>query len=67
VAPQDMRVRLCTDQSVAYEASRNALYPMGLPGNETFLRDQIPGQVHAISTRANENPADVPVPLRRPS
>lgn len=67
VAPQDMRVRLCTEQSVAYEASRNALYPMGLPGNETYLRDQIPGQVHAISTRPGENPADVPVPIRRPS
>lgn len=66
VAPQDMRVRLCTDKSAAYEASRNALYPMGLPGQESYLRDEIPGQVHAISTKASENPADVPVPVRRP-
>jgi D-alanyl-D-alanine carboxypeptidase len=67
VAPQDMRIRLCTGESAAYEASRNALYPMGLPGNQSYLGDQIPGQVHAISTRANENLSDVPVPIRRPS
>lgn len=66
VAPQDMRVRLCTDKSAAYEASRNALYPMGLPGNESYLRDEIPAEVHVISTTASENPADVPVPVRRP-
>lgn len=67
VAPQDMRIRLCTDQSADYEASRNTLYPMGLPGHETYLRDQIPGQVHAIRTWANDNAADVPIPLPRPS
>jgi D-alanyl-D-alanine carboxypeptidase len=67
VAPQDMRIRLCTDKSAAYEASRDALYPMGLPGNESYLRDQIPAQVHVISTKASENLSDVPVPVRRPS
>ncbi|WP_438749588.1 D-alanyl-D-alanine carboxypeptidase family protein [Pararhizobium sp. O133] len=67
VAPQDMRLLLCTDQSVAYEASRNALYPMGLPGNETYLRDDIPEQVHLIRTWPNENVSDVPIPVRRPS
>lgn len=67
VAPQDMRTRLCTDQSAAYEASRDTLYPMGLPGHETYLRDQIPGQVHAITTWANDNAADVPIPTPRPS
>ncbi|SOC40272.1 D-alanyl-D-alanine carboxypeptidase [Rhizobium subbaraonis] len=67
VAPQDMRIRLCTDQSAAYEASRDALYPMGLPGHETYLQDQIPGQVHAISTWANDNASDVPLPSPRPS
>lgn len=67
VAPQDMRVRLCTDKSADYEASRNTLYPMGLPGHETYLQDQIPGQVHAIRTWADENATDVPIPARRPS
>ena len=67
VVPQDMRVRLCTDKSAEYEASRDALYPMGLPGHETYLQDQIPGQVHAISTWADENAVDVPLPKPRPS
>lgn len=67
VAPEDMRVRLCTDKSAAYEASRDALYPMGLPGHDSYLRDQIPGQVRAISTWADENVVDVPIPKGRPS
>ncbi len=67
VAAQDMRVRLCTDQSVAYEASRNALYPMGLPGNVSYLNDHSPEQVHVIRTWQNDNMSDVPIPVRRPS
>lgn len=67
VAPQDMRMLLCTDQSVAYETKRNALYPMGLPGNETYLRDKIPEQVHRIRTWPNEKVTDMPIPARRPS
>ncbi|MCM2476592.1 D-alanyl-D-alanine carboxypeptidase [Rhizobium sp. CG5] len=65
--PEDMRIRLCTDQSAAYEAEREALYPMGLPGRETYLRDEIPGHIHAISTWLNETAADVPIPTPRPS
>jgi len=65
--PEDMRVRLCTDQSAAYEASRDALYPMGLPGQATYLTDEIPGEIHAIGTWADENAVDIPIPVRRPS
>ena len=50
MAPVDMRVKLSTDKSAAYEAARDALYQMGLPGHETYLGDPIPGQVRAIST-----------------
>ena len=67
VAPEDMRIRLCTDKSAEYEASRDALYPMGLPGHETYLQDQLPGGVHAISTWTDDKAVDVPVPARRPS
>lgn len=67
VAPQDMRVRLCTDKSAAYEATREALYPMGLPGQETFLKDQIAGQVHIVTTWQGETTPDVPVPSPRPA
>ncbi|WPE23900.1 D-alanyl-D-alanine carboxypeptidase family protein [Shinella zoogloeoides] len=65
--PEDMRIRLCTDKSAAYEASRDALYPMGLPGHASYLKDEIPGEVRAIRTWANDNLKDVPVPARRPS
>lgn len=67
VVPQDMRTRLCSSQSAAYEASRNALYPMGLPGHETYLRDQIPAQGHEINTWVDDSVADVPIPVPRPS
>ncbi|UPA27497.1 D-alanyl-D-alanine carboxypeptidase family protein [Shinella oryzae] len=67
VAPQDMRVRLCTDQSAAYEASRDALYPMGLPGHESYLQGETKGEVHTISTWADDTAVDVPIPARRPS
>ncbi len=67
VVPQDMRARLCSNQSAAYEASRDALYPMGLPGHETYLRDQIPAQGREISTWLDDSVADVPIPAPRPS
>lgn len=65
--PEDMRIRLCTDQAAAYEASRDALYPMGLPGQETYLKDRIAEQVHTIKTWVDETVKDVPLPKPRPS
>ncbi|MFB2552411.1 D-alanyl-D-alanine carboxypeptidase family protein [Ensifer soli] len=65
--PEDMRLRLCTDQSAAYEARRDALYPMGLPGQPTYLRDALAPEVHAIGTWRDDSAADVPVPTPRPS
>ena len=67
VAPEDMRIRLCTDKSAEYEASRDALYPMGLPGHESYLQEAVPGSVHAIRTWADDRAVDVPIPARRPS
>ncbi|MQY45533.1 D-alanyl-D-alanine carboxypeptidase [Rhizobiales bacterium RZME27] len=66
ISAPDMRVKLCTPASAAYETERNAMYPMGLPGHESFLKDEIPGITHAISTWATENVADVPLPKPRP-
>ena len=65
--PEDMRIRLCTDKAAAYEASRDALYPMGLPGQETYLKDRIAEQVHTIKTWVDETVKDVPLPKPRPS
>lgn len=67
LAPEDMRIRLCTDKSAAYEAERDALYPMGLPGQQSFLGPETPGEVHAIRTWADDSAVDVPIPVRRPS
>lgn len=66
VAPEDMRIRLCTNQSAAYETSREALYPMGLPGHETYLQGEGPSQVYAIRTWASETVESVPLPAPRP-
>lgn len=66
VQPEDMRLRLCSDQTAAYEAGREAMYPMGLPGHQTFLGPEMPVSKHIIRTWAIENVADVPKPLQRP-
>lgn len=67
IAPEDMRIRLCTDKSAAYEATREELYPMGLPGHESYLQDEVSGQIRVISTWATEQAVDVPVPVQRPT
>ncbi len=67
VKPEDMRLRLCTKQSEQYEATREAMYPMGLPGQPSYLNDEIPGIVHRVTTWQNEAAAaDMPVPSPRP-
>ena len=67
VKPEDMRVRLCTSQAESYQASRDAAFPMGLAGHQTYLHDPFPGLTHAINTWVNPDAADVPIPLPRPS
>lgn len=67
VAPEDMRIRLCTPKGAAYEASRDALYPMGLPGHESYLTDHLPEQVHEVRTWPGADTADVPKPSQRRS
>ncbi|MFN7092737.1 MAG: D-alanyl-D-alanine carboxypeptidase family protein [Allorhizobium sp.] len=67
VKPEDMRVRLCTSQAESYQASRDAAFPMGLPGHRSYLHDPVPGLTHAINTWFNRDAADVPIPIPRPS
>lgn len=67
VKPEDMRLRLCSDQSAAYEAERDRLYPMGLPGEASYLGPPAPVPLHAIATWAAPVPVDVPVPTPRPA
>lgn len=67
VAPEDMRARLCTSQAESYQATRDAAFPMGLPGHQSYLHDPVPGLTHAIDTWIDPDAADVPIPLPRPS
>jgi D-alanyl-D-alanine carboxypeptidase len=67
VKPEDMRVRLCTGQAESYQASRDAAFPMGLPGHRSYLHDPVPGLTHSINTWFNRDAADVPIPIPRPS
>ena len=69
--PDDMRRLLCTPQGAAYEAEREALFPMGLPGQESYLGAEIPPTVRVVTTwqvEEKEEPesANVPIPTPRP-
>lgn len=64
--PEDMRLRLCSPQSAAYEADQNRLYPMGLPGQNSYLTATIPPKGHVIQTWFVPQPEFVPVPGLKP-
>lgn len=69
--PEDMRARICSDKSSAYEAERDLLYPMGLEGQETYLGPVQPVPIHAITTWAanpsqDGKPQSVPLPAAKP-
>ncbi len=64
--PVDMRMNLCSDQSAAYEARQNLRYPMGLPGNTSYLSDPVPAQRHVITTWLVPLPEFIPVPAAKP-
>lgn len=65
--PEDMRTRLCTDAAAAYERTRDAMYPMGLPGHPSYLGPAGTIESRAIRTWTVSMPAAVPVPVPRPS
>lgn len=66
ITPEDMRLRLCSPQSAAYEADQNKLYPMGLPGKKSYLNARIPPKGHVIQTWFVPQPEFVPVPGAKP-
>lgn len=67
VKPEDMRIRLCTKESAKYEAEREAMYPMGLAGQKSYLDPEISGIVRTVSTWQSEASAEVPLPSPRPT
>ncbi|MCW8060104.1 D-alanyl-D-alanine carboxypeptidase family protein [Agrobacterium tumefaciens] len=64
--PEDMRLKLCSDQTAAYEQKREALYPFGLPGHTSFLNDIVTPETHSIRTWKVAPAGNVGVPSRRP-
>ncbi|MDY8111098.1 D-alanyl-D-alanine carboxypeptidase family protein [Fulvimarina sp. 2208YS6-2-32] len=64
--PEDMRMRVCSDETAAYEAKRNRLYPMGLPGEVSYLGADIAPRAYAFQTTEAAPTFDVPIPTLRP-
>ena len=52
--PVDMRAKLCSAQTPKYVKARVAMYPMGLPGQRSFLTNSRPASVHQIQTWMTE-------------
>lgn len=48
--PIDMRSKQCGAETAKYEKSRNALYPMGLPGQPSYLTGAVPAKSYSFNT-----------------
>jgi len=66
LSPEDMRLRLCSTQSAAYEAKQQARYPMGLPGHTSYLSDPADHATHVIATWQTDLQPSVPHPAPKP-
>lgn len=64
--PEDMRMRLCSDQTAVYEAKQDKLYPWGLPGENSYLTAPVAAPAHTIQTWFVPQPEFVPVPAAKP-
>lgn len=67
VRPEDMRMRVCSAETAAYEAQRNTLYPMGLPGETSYLQASTAPETYAFQTLASAALFNVPIPTFRPA
>lgn len=65
--PEDMRMKLCSDQTAAYESEREALYPMGLPGKPSYLEASGVIETHEITTWLTPVAGSIPIPTPRPA
>ncbi|SFT94751.1 D-alanyl-D-alanine carboxypeptidase [Pseudovibrio denitrificans] len=48
--PEDMRKRLCTSQSKAYEVQQNKRYPMGIGKNKSYLNTRSEHKSYSVRT-----------------
>lgn len=63
--PVNMRAQICGKQAKAYQAEREAAFPMGLKGQPSYLTDKIAGTVYEATDLGVI--VDVPLPRPRPS
>jgi len=64
--PEDMRLRLCSDQTPPYEARQEARYPWGLPGQASYLSDPAAPITHTITTWQTDLRPIPPGPTPKP-
>ena len=56
-SPPDMRAKQCGEQTRDYERMRDAAYPMGLPGQTSYLAQaEAAKKVHQITTWLTPSP-----------
>ncbi len=65
--PVDMRMRVCSNQSAAYEAEQNKRYPMGIGRNKSYLTASLEPQSHSIRTWQASFGFQAPLPRAKPS
>lgn len=66
-APHDMRLKLCSGETAAYERAQEELYPMGLPGHASYLSPVGATEEYHIHTWRRPISEIAPVPPIRPS
>lgn len=64
--PEDMRMRLCSNETAVYETGQNRRYPMGLPGAPSYLKDPVSAPTYSFQTWFVPQPEFVPVPSAKP-
>jgi D-alanyl-D-alanine carboxypeptidase len=63
--PTDMRPYVCGDKAKEYVKQREALFPMGLKGQPSYLTDEIAGPIH-LATDLGKIVTGIPLPRPRP-
>ncbi|GGB37648.1 penicillin-binding protein [Roseibium aquae] len=67
IAPEDMRLRLCSNQTPPYEARQEARYPWGLPGQASYLTEPSAPVRHVITTWQTDIRPAPPRPAPKPA
>jgi D-alanyl-D-alanine carboxypeptidase len=64
--PTDMKPYICGAKAKEYVKEREALFPMGLKGQPSYLTDEIAGPIH-VATDLGKIVTGIPLPRPRPA